>query len=130
MGCSVIILADNYNRATTPTTKALRRKGRSKGFVTDLLLSHCCGPSGAEPGQPYERDRGRWAGLRARAGVPGVGDDGARAGWVACELSCAGAAGRSGRGPGETAPGNGSLPGGRVSGNAGCSAIILTDNYS
>ena len=80
MGCSVIILADNYNRATTPTTKALRRKGRSKGFVTDLLLSHCCGPPGAEPGQPYERDRGRWAGLRARAGVPGAGGDGGAAG--------------------------------------------------
>ena len=44
--------------------------------------------------------------------------------------SCAGARGRSSRGPGETASGNGSLPGGRVSGNVGWSIIILTDNYN
>ena len=35
-----------------------------------------------------------------------------------------------GTGLDETAPGKGSLPGGRVSGNVGWSIIILADNYN
>ena len=41
-----------------------------------------------------------------------------------------GAAGRVGRGPGETAPGKGNLPGRRFSGNVGWSVIIIDDNYN
>ena len=41
-----------------------------------------------------------------------------------------GAAGRVGRGPGETAPGKGNLPGRSFSGNVGWSVIIIDDNYN
>ena len=97
MGCSVIILADNYNRATTPTTKSRRHKGRLNRFGTGLQRCDPCGLPGAAPGSRSTvvsaRLRARGCGqvcpeqaamVLGRAGL--AGRRSSPGGWTRCHL--------------------------------------------